>query len=347
MQMINIEKALKLQSVLFIDVRSPSEYEEATIPGAINIPILDDMERAMVGTVYRMESMEQATLKGLRYVAPKLPDIYAKIREYSQKYDYIIIFCWRGGMRSKSTCDFLNMLKIPNIYQLIGGYKAYRKYVINYMENNVNQYTFIMLHGLTGVGKTHILERLETLGYTVLNLEKMAKNSGSVFGDIVFSGNPPSQKMFDAYVFNILYRAHNKYIFVESESKRIGKVQISDHIYHQMVHGYHVLINTTMDNRIQIILNDYVGTLEEQNEKLKKAINHLRKRLSNESVDLLLKKIEEKDYIFVVKYLIEYYYDPLYRYSIEKYGHYDLLIEYTNMDHAISELVQFFKTICK
>ncbi|WZL74900.1 tRNA 2-selenouridine(34) synthase MnmH [Clostridiaceae bacterium 35-E11] len=342
MQVINIEKALEMQNVVFIDVRSPSEYKEATIYGAINIPILDDIERAMVGTIYRMESVEQATVEGLKYVAPKLPSIYAQIKEYSKKYDRVIIFCWRGGMRSKSTCDFLDMLRITNVYQLIGGYKAYRRYVVNFLKNSIDPYQFIMLHGLTGVGKTHILERLETIGYTVLNLERMAKNSGSVFGDIVFEGKPPSQKMFETYLFNCLYFTKNKYIFVESESKRIGSVQVPDSIYNQMISGYHILIHTTMNNRVEIILNDYVGTLERQDDKIKKAVHHLRKRLGNDPVDKLLKKIEQKDYISVIKYLIEYYYDPLYRYSIDKYEHYDLIIEYVNMDDAISQIIEFF-----
>ncbi|MFZ5966530.1 MAG: tRNA 2-selenouridine(34) synthase MnmH [Bacillota bacterium] len=347
MKSIDIEEGLKLKNALFIDVRSPFEYNESTITGAVNIPILTDEQREDVGSVYRKESQEKATEIGLKYASSKLTDIYTSVKAYRKQYDHIIIFCWRGGMRSKTVCSLLDMLNISNVYQLRGGYKRYRKFTVDYFENHIDQYSFITLHGLTGVGKTHILEKLSTLRIPVLNLEKIAKNSGSAFGDIVFEGSPPSQKMFESDIFHTLYFCESKFLFVESESKRIGNVQIPDSIYTKIINGHHILINTSLENRINIILGDYIKHLENNNEKIIKAIQCLRKRLGNETVDLLLKKIDQKEYIFVIEYLIEHYYDPLYKYSIEKYEHYDRILEYEDIEEVIPKLKDFYFNLMK
>ncbi|MBB6216535.1 tRNA 2-selenouridine synthase [Anaerosolibacter carboniphilus] len=338
---VTVENALNMTNRLFIDVRSPSEFAEATIPGAINIPILDDYERAKVGTVYRKDSKEDATTVGLDFVASKLTGIYERIKYYSDIYDSIIIFCWRGGMRSKSVCNFLNMMSISNTYQLAGGYKAYRKHVVDFIDHSIEKYKFIMIHGLTGVGKTHILELLHQYGQPVLDLERLAQNSGSVFGDIVFEGSPPTQKNFEAFIFDNLSKLCNNYVFVESESKRIGGVHVPESLYTRMLSGAHVLIETSLQNRVDIILSDYVNQLAHKNEKIIAAIQNLNKRLGNDVVADLVHRVKAKEYTYVIEYLIEYYYDPLYKYSIEKYRPYDLTIEYENIEEVVPKLEHF------
>ncbi len=342
---IAVIDALNMPNRLFIDVRSPSEFAESTIPGAINIPILDDDERAEVGTIYRRESKEGATAVGLDFVFPKLTEIYERIKSYSDTYDSIVIFCWRGGMRSKSVCNFLNMMHIPNTYQLAGGYKAYRKHVVDFLENSISQYKFVMLHGLTGVGKTHILELLHQCGQPVLDLERLAQNSGSVFGDIVFEGAPPTQKNFEASIFDNLYKISNHYVFVESESKRIGGVHVPEPLYAKMIGDIHVLIETSLSNRVDVILSDYVSQLAHKNEKIIAAIQNLNKRLGNDVVTDLVYRVEKKEYKYVIEYLIEYYYDPLYKYSIEKYEPYDLIIEYEDIEEVVAKLDNYVKYI--
>ncbi|WP_053957381.1 tRNA 2-selenouridine(34) synthase MnmH [Inediibacterium massiliense] len=339
---IDIKEALALEKTLFIDVRSPSEYEDGTILGAINIPILDDSERAIIGTIYKKESKDKATVTGLNLVSHKLPNLYETIRAYSKEYDYIIIFCWRGGMRSRSVCNLLSMLDIPNIYQLKDGYKGYRRHVINYLENDILKYHFIVLHGVTGVGKTHILEELKKEDIPILNLEEMAQNSGSVFGDLVFEKKPPSQKNFESLLFHKMHSFKESYIFIESESKRIGNVQIPDHLYHHMMQKYHILIETNLENRVNVILKDYIHHLDQNHEKIKKSLDHLRKRLGNKWVDTLIQKVDEKNYSYVIEYLMKHYYDPLYKYSIEQYE-YDLVIEYKYIKEAVTKLKEFIK----
>lgn len=344
---VTVEECLSFKNALFIDVRSPSEYKEATIVNAINFPILTDAERAEVGTVYRKESHQKAISLGVKFASYKLPQLYDRTQEYIKKYDQIVFFCWRGGMRSKSVCNFLSMLKVPHVYQLVGGYKAYRKYIMDYFENELDAFRFVMVHGHTGVGKTHILEQLALGGMGVLNLEELAQNSGSVFGDIVFSGDIPTQKMFESRIFHTFYYSPNKTIFVESESKRIGNVQIPEKIYQRMVGGYHVLIETTMENRIHTILQDYNCHLIESENEIKKALENLRKRLGNEAIDILLLKLSQKEYRFIVEYLFENYYDPLYQYSIEKYRDYDLIINYIQIEEAVNQLIEFANNLEK
>lgn len=342
---ITVDEAMCLKKTIFIDVRSPSEYAESTVVNAVNLPILNDEERAEVGTVYRNESHQKAISLGVKYASYKLPSLYDQILEYKKEYEHIVFFCWRGGMRSKSVCDFLSMFKIPQVYQLVGGYKAYRKFVMDYFENRLDAFHFIMIHGLTGVGKTYILEGLSSKGMPVLNLEDLAQNSGSVFGDIVFKGEQPSQKMFESKIFHMLFTATGKNIFVESESKRIGNVQIPDKIYQRMINGNHILVSTSLDNRVEIILQDYIDHLDTNGEKIRRALEHLRKRLGNEAVDNLLQKQSEKAYTYIIKYLIEHYYDPLYQYSIDKYKEYDLDIFYEDIENAVDKLLDFEKCL--
>ena len=341
--LIKIEEGLKLDNKIFIDVRSPAEYEEATIPGAINVPLLEDQERTAVGTVYRNESIEKAKQLGISFASHKLPEIFKLINQFHTENRIVIIFCWRGGMRSKSVCSFLNSLNLSRVYQLVGGYKAYRKFVVEYLENKPKFFRFLMLHGLTGVGKTHILEELKRMGESILNLENLANNSGSVFGNILFCEKSPSQKQFESYIFNELYHAKRKTIFVESESKRIGNVQIPEPLFEKMMNGYHILIKTDIENRIRIIKKDYVNS--NQDEKIIAAIGHLRKKVGHQLVEELILKIKNKVYDPVIRTLIDIYYDPLYKYSINKYEKYDLTVDYDIIAEVFPLLIEFSKSV--
>ncbi|WP_432664997.1 tRNA 2-selenouridine(34) synthase MnmH [Wukongibacter baidiensis] len=338
---ISIEEALNLPNTIFIDVRSEDEFSEACIPGSINMPILKNEERIIVGKAYRNTSVEEAKSLGLQYASYKLHDYYNKVLELRDIYDNIVIYCWRGGMRSRSVCSVLNTMSMENVHQLTGGYKSYRKFVLDFLETNVEKYKFIVLHGLTGVGKTIIIDKLEDMGIPIINLEELAKNSGSVFGGILFEGHPPSQKQFESILFNSLYYNKNKYVVVESESKRIGSINIPDSVIKAMEDGYHLLIDTSLKNRVQNIYNDYVKKDLEINDKLIKAISHLNKRLGNKNVEMLIHKIENDDYAFAIEFLIENYYDPLYKYSINKFNKFDLSINYDNIDNAVLLVKEF------
>lgn len=340
---ISVEKALNLPNTIFIDVRSESEFLEASIPGSINIPILKNEERSVVGKVYRNESVEKAKSLGLRYASYKLEEIYKRIMELERNYDNIVIYCWRGGMRSKSVCNILNTLSLRNVYRISGGYKAYRKFVFDFLDNEIGKFKFIVLHGLTGVGKTIIINKLQEMQIPVMDLEKYAKNSGSVFGDLLFEGSSPSQKEFESLVFNSLYYNSSNFIIVESESKRIGSMNVPEPVMKAMEDGYHILVETSIENRIENIYNDYIKNDSAINDKLIRCIKHLKKSLGTKTVEMLTEKINSGDYRYVIEFLINNYYDPLYKYSIKKLETLDLTIKYDKIDDAVDSVKKFIK----
>jgi len=344
MTIIKTDKALKMETSIFIDVRSPKEFEESHVVNAINFPVLDNFERDVVGKIYKQYGKKEAISKGLDSVGDKLKDFFDQIRLLQKEYNNIILYCARGGMRSETLYSFAKSIGISNIYKLEGGYKAYRNYVIENTNEIIKQITFIEVHGRTGCGKTKILSSLKELNIPSIDLEDLAKNAGSVFGSVPYSEKPPTQKMFENLLFEEI-KEKPKYVFIESESKRIGSVTLSNDFFEQMNNGFHVLVETSIQNRIDIIRELYKPELK--NSKINLAINNLRKRLSNNVVDSLLNELENENYDEVIRYLIENYYDSLYEYSIKKLNKYDLEIYYKKVEDATKELKNYYEEVIK
>ena len=156
MKTIKIEDALKLEKTIFIDVRTEKEYLDDHILNAYNMPLFNNDEYCEVGTIYKQEGKHEAIDKGFEFVSPKLKDMYKVVKELSKEYEHIVIYCARGGMRSGSVANLLTSIGI-DLYKLEGGYKSYRNYVLDYLSTIMDQKQFIVLHGLTGVGKTELL----------------------------------------------------------------------------------------------------------------------------------------------------------------------------------------------
>lgn len=342
MKIINIENALNLEDVVFIDARTPKEYEEDHILDSINLPILNDEEHADIGTIYKQQGKSQAINKGFDYVGYKLKYMYSAIEGLSNKYKNIVIYCARGGMRSKSLVSFFDSLGL-NLYQLEGGYKSYRNFVINYLDTVMNEKKFIMLHGLTGVGKTDMLKLLEKDGLDIVDLEDMASNSGSVFGYITFDKKPPTQKEFETKIFEKLYYAKSNYIFIESESKRVGHVSIPESIYNSMTQdAIHLLLEASIKSRVDRLARDYVYSDCKDKNELLECINRFRKRLGHEKVNKFMEMFNNEKYEEVIKeYLVDYY-DPLYNHSVKKYT-YDMIINTEDIDKGLQKIINFTK----
>lgn len=179
-QDITIEELLTLQNkkeIVTIDVRSSSEFEDGTFPGSLNIPIFEDAERAEIGTLYKQVSVQAAKDRGLEIVSAKLP---AFVKSFEQIKEPKAVFCWRGGMRSKTTATVLSLMNI-RVYRLTGGIRAYRKWVVSTLEKlgDFKPPAHVIL-GNTGTGKTAILRSLLGEGYPVLDFEGMAGHRGSI-----------------------------------------------------------------------------------------------------------------------------------------------------------------------
>lgn len=343
MKTISVEDALRLKDVVFIDVRTETEYNEDNILDAFHMPIFKDNEHNEIGTIYKAQGKHEAIQKGFDYVSYKLKDMYLQAISLASEYENMVIYCARGGMRSGSVVNLLSSLGI-NVYQLEGGYKGYRNYVLDYLNNIMTTKQFIVVHGLTGVGKTDLLNTLEDRGIDNIDLEGIAKNSGSTFGFITFDEKPPSQKRFETKIFEDIFFSKTDYIFIESESKRVGHVLVPNEIYEAIVRdGYHVLLECSLENRVKRLCRDYVYDKEKDNiDVLKNCINKFRKRLGNNKVDEYIRLLDEgKSEELVEKYLVEYY-DPLYMHSVEKYK-YNKIINFDNMNEAIEEVIQFHR----
>lgn len=343
MKTISVENALKLENTIFIDVRTESEHSEDHILNAFSMPLFKDNEHNEVGTIYKMQGKHEAIQKGFDYVSYKLKDMYMQAMSLANEYDNIVIYCARGGMRSGSVVNLFSSLGI-NVYQLEGGYKSYRNYVLNYLRTIMDTKNFIVVHGLTGVGKTDLLNILEEKKIDNIDLEGIAKNSGSTFGFITFDEKPPSQKKFETKIFEDLFFSDTDYIFIESESKRVGHVLVPNEIYDAIVRdGYHLLLECSVENRVKRLCRDYVYGKDEENlEVLKNCIMKFKKRIGNDKVNEYIELLDTGKYEELVeKYLVEYY-DPLYNHSVQKYK-YNKVINFDNVDEAIKEVIEFHK----
>ncbi|MCR1898092.1 tRNA 2-selenouridine(34) synthase MnmH [Irregularibacter muris] len=321
MKVISVEDTIYCKKSLIIDVRSPSEYEESTIPGAINIPLFTNKEREELGTLYHTDK-ELAYEKGFKIGCSKLYDIYEQVKALIEfKEQKVIIFCWRGGMRSKSIATNLSITGL-NVFQLKGGYKAYRRFILQNLDKFKDKFYYYNLHGHTGVGKTILLNALKEKGEPVLDLEELAKNRGSIFGSMGL-GKPQSQKMFDSLLFNELSNNTKDYFFIESESKRIGNIMLPDFLVDSMNKGEHILIKSSIEKRIQNIKKEYLPL--ENKDNITSLILHNKfiiKKMGKDWVNQLLQSLYNEDYDYFIKMLLVDYYDPLYSFSEEKYQPY-------------------------
>ena len=293
---------------IFVDVRSPKEFHKATIPGAINIPIFNNEERELIGTLYKQESVDKAKKTGIDIASKKLPAMYEKINNLNKKYNHIYMFCSRGGFRSSTIVPFFNALHI-SISKVKGGYKAYRAFIREALPKEVEDINLVVLYGNTGTGKTHILDELRAKGMNVLDLEGCANHRGSILGSVGL-GEPNSQKMFESLLYEELESRNSNLVFTEGESKRIGRDIIPKYIFKKMKEGKSVKITAPMEKRIQIIREDYVSG---DDEDIIEALNHMRNRFGDETIDEYINLVKEKDYDPIIKNLITSYYDPLYK----------------------------------
>ncbi len=336
---ITIDEALKMKNTLLLDVRSEDEFREDTIPGAINLPVLNNEERAMVGILYRKEGPVSARKLALELVGPKLPSKMATALGHTGAED-LLVFCWRGGERSEFMAQVFDNMGY-NVYRIIGGYKSYRRYVNGYLEKEELTQTAVVLHGLTGVGKTEILQFLGQKGLPVLDLEGLARHRGSVYGKI---GLPPSptQKAFESEIVKFLLSIGKKEAFiVECESRRIGKLLVPAPLMKAIGNGCRVLLYAPLEERVKRISNIYTDGSAHNVAELQEATLSLAKRLGRAKVEALNKLLEEKKFEPVFSYLLTKYYDPLYKYPDGPSDQYDCSVNTSNVEKAAMQIMSF------
>lgn len=301
------------QALVLIDVRSPGEFNDATIPGSVNIPLFDDAERAEIGTLYKQTGMQAAKERGLEIVSAKLPTFIKTIGQIDAPK---AVFCWRGGMRSKTTATLLSLMGI-HTFRLIGGYRAYRKWVVETLDGMTFRPRALVIHGNTGSGKTALLQQLKAQGYPVLDLEALAGHRGSVFGQIGLK--PHNQKTFDAALLEQLLQLQDSpYVIMEAESRRIGKVVIPEFLMQKKEEGIPIWIEMSVPARVEQILHDYRPW--EYKEQYLNAFKQIKSRIHTPIAAEIEANMQADRFAPAVELLLNYYYDPRYAHTTNLYA---------------------------
>lgn len=313
-------------NTIYIDVRSESEYRTGHIIGSMNLPILYDLERHEVGYIYKNSSVEEAKRVGLKYGSEKLHIFYDTLFKLRNDFPNkkIIFYCARGGYRSRSIALLLRSIDIP-VYWLQGGYKGYRAEVLKKINQPEEDYpNFIVLNGLTGVGKTHILDALSRSGQPVLDLEGAANHKGSNLGSIGTDGHQ-SMQCFENNLYHQLMRIKHNYCFVESESRKIGQVMVPKNLFQKMQLGEYLLIQASEAFRTELLLKDYTGA-KGFDEGILKALPRIQPYLSQEIYNQLFESYASGDLEAFTHLILTKHYDPLYKKSIDSHNHTQIFV---------------------
>jgi tRNA 2-selenouridine synthase len=292
-----------------LDVRTPKEFQQGHIPKAINLPLFTNEERVMVGTIYKQEGRENAILKGLEIVGPKLATFITQTQSYTSDKT-IFIHCWRGGMRSGSMAWLLELYGYT-VFVLKGGYKQFRNHVLG---NFKIESAVKILSGKTGSGKTHVLHEMQKLGAQVIDLESLAHHKGSAFGALGEEEQPSQEQFENELFFEIRKLKPNQLLWLEDESRMIGKKVIPLDIWDKMRQSQVVYIDVPFETRVLNLVNDYgnYSPLE-----LEKSILKISRRLGPEQTKLTLEALHQNNLKMVCEMCLHYY-DKSYSHGLEK-----------------------------
>lgn len=346
-QKLTIQDFLEMaHSCPVFDVRSPGEYDHAHIPGAYNLPLFTDAERAVVGTAYKQQSRQAAIKIGLDYFGVKMKAIVEVVEDIVSCFSLdkkkleklaggqritgngqpetrnVLVHCWRGGMRSAGIAWLLDLYGFK-VFTLAGGYKAYRKWVRDQFEK---PHQLTILGGYTGSGKTLVLHQMKEAGFPIVDLEALANHKGSAFGAIGENGQP-TQEMFENLLAETLFTIGysldtipnneqpitNNNVFIEDESQRIGDLKIPDPFWRQMRSSNILFLDIPFEERLNYLTEEYG---KKDKEKLVNAIIRIQKRLggleAKNAINFLLEDNHKECFRILLKYYDKWYTKGLY-----------------------------------
>lgn len=302
---IFLEKSI---SIPVIDVRSSAEYLKGHIPGAYNIPLFTNEERDTIGTLYVKKGKDEAVLKGLEFVGPKMKDFVLEAKKLAVN-NQILVHCWRGGMRSNSMAWLFEQTGLRTT-TLKGGYKSYRRFVIEKINGQPN---LIIIGGMTGCGKSEILRELKKSGEQILDLEALANHKGSAFGSLG-QALQPTQEQFENNLFTeICILDIQKIIWVEDESSSIGRNQLPKSLFEKMQKSQVVLISMDKQERVKRLVKEYACFSKIL---LAESIKKIEKRLGYDQAKFALEALEENNFDLVAEITLRYY-DKAYLWQIQ------------------------------
>jgi tRNA 2-selenouridine synthase len=310
-QLVNASQCFEFDEIL--DVRSPAEYAEDHIPGAISVPVLDDEQRARVGTLYTQVSPFAAKKLGAVLIARNIASHIDQHFMDKPKDWHPLVYCWRGGQRSGAMAHILSQIGWTT-GQVQGGYKAYRQLVRVELQTLPANFGFRVVCGPTGSGKSRFLQSLAECGAQVLDLETLANHRGSLLGGLPDSPQP-SQKSFETQLWDVLRKFDlQQPVFVEAESRKIGVLSLPDSLLHVIWQANCIRLNTEAAARTTLLLEDYDHFLK-QPELLLEKLDQLTPLHSRQTIAHWRQLVANREWRQLVAELLELHYDPAYNRS--------------------------------
>lgn len=303
--------AIARKNIPILDVRSPGEYAHAHIPGAISFPLFSDEERAEVGTLYKQVGPQEAYLRGLEFVGPKMAEFVREARRLAPR-NQVLVHCWRGGQRSGSMAWLLRSAGMQ-VSVLAGGYKAYRNHVL---EGFAQPLSIKILGGKTGSGKTQILHEMAKMGTQILDLEGIAHHKGSAFG-AVMEAQQPSSEQFENNLFCEIQKLNiDLPIWIEDESRHIGSCWIPLPLWQQMEAAPVTVIEIPVEERVNHLVAVYAAAPRAE---LSAALGRIRKRLGGQHEQAAQAALAAGDYATVARIALHYY-DQTYLHGLSQHA---------------------------
>lgn len=302
--------ARRAEFASLLDARSPSEFLEDHLPGAISTPVLDDQQRALVGTVYKQQSSFEAKRLGAALVSRNIGDIL-QTQLADRPRDWTpLVYCWRGGNRSGALATVLARIGW-RVYLLVGGYREFRRRVISDLNVRPDRLRFKVLAGRTGSAKSELLRRLHRAGAQVLDLEALANHRGSVLG-LMPGTTQPSQKHFETLIWEQLQQfSAERPVWVEAESRRIGQCHLPDSVIHAIRASSCVRVEAPLAVRARLLLNEYAH-FTEQTDELQVRLERLAQLHGHAQIERWTAQISAAQWQDFVASLLEHHYDPAY-----------------------------------
>ncbi|MDD2898567.1 MAG: tRNA 2-selenouridine(34) synthase MnmH [Desulfuromonadaceae bacterium] len=297
-----------IDSHCFIDVRTPLEFEDDHIPGAYNVPLLSNEERVEIGTIYKQIGPIEARRRGLELTCSRFYDMVDQIITLSAGRP-IIVYCWRGGLRSHSVATLVETCGTHAV-QLVGGYKSFRAHVSEYFDLCDFKSPLLVMHGMTGTGKTTFINGLDRAKWATIDLEGVACHRGSAFGALGLQ-QIITQKHFETILWDTFRRLPvDRPIVLEGESQRIGKYSLPGRLYQKMAESCKIWCYACLETRVIRLTQEYACL--EYKDEMREALERIRKKLGGIRHAELRDMIEGWNVAGVARGLIEGYYDKMY-----------------------------------
>lgn len=283
-----------------LDVRSPGEYTKGKLPGAQNLPLFSDAERAVVGTLYKQSSPDNALLTGLEIAGGKMRWLVEEARRLAPG-NKVVVHCWRGGQRSGSVTWLLERAGFE-VVLLTGGYKSARHYIRAYLGEARHQLR--VLSGPTGSGKTPILLAMRELGANVIDMEGLANHKGSAFGALGEAPQPSSEEFENQLFAEFRTFPEGEVVWLEDESRLIGHVYMPDEFYNRLCSAPVYALEQPLEWRVEHLVENYAKYPKEQ---LEDSFNRIRKKLGGQHMKDAVEALEKGDFATAARIPLVYY----------------------------------------